>query len=115
MSNLTLVIVLITLSLLTPLLPDSTWWLFLIPCFLTGILFAYRKKVIAPLIYGFIAGFIVWVGATLYFHLKYAGDSITLMANLFGIPIMIFFVLIGCIGGLLTGLSIYSGYSLLKK
>lgn len=68
-----------------------------------------------PFFTGFLAGFILWVGATLFFHSRFGGSTLDVIAGLLKVqkPIAIF--VIGLIGALLTGLSVLSGYMLFKK
>lgn len=68
-----------------------------------------------PFLSGFLAGFILWAGATLYFHSRYGGGTTGVVAGLLGVqkPVAIFFI--GLLGGVLTGLSTLSGFMLFKK
>jgi hypothetical protein len=85
------------------------WWGFVIPVFLFGMMTAVKQWEIPALFLGFLAGFIIWFGANLFFHLSY--DGIILNRIGIGVGILILFFS-GLIGGLLTALAFYTGKSL---
>lgn len=68
-----------------------------------------------PFFTGFLAGFILWVGATLFFHSRFGGSTLDVIAGMLKVQKPVAMFLIGLIGALLTGLSVLSGYMLFKK
>lgn len=68
-----------------------------------------------PFFTGFLAGFILWLGATLFFHASYGGDTLDKVSGLLGYKKPITMFIIGLIGALLTGLSVLAGYMFFKK
>lgn len=68
-----------------------------------------------PFFTGFLAGFILWAGATLFFHSRFGGSMPGVVAGLLGVQKLVAILLIGLLGGLLTALSTLSGYMLFKK
>ncbi len=91
------------------------WWIFTIPLVLIGIWHSHKGINRIPFLSGFIAGFIVWAGATLFFHNSYAGNSIVTLGSLIGFSPFVTVLLIGAVGGILAGLSVFSGALLFKK
>jgi hypothetical protein len=103
-----LVIVLITMGTLN-FLP---WWSFLVPVFLLGVLLPLQKWKVNTFLWGFIAGFIVWILSSAYFEIAYQGEIMQSITKIIGINSFWLRLAIGVIGGLLTGLGLYSGYLL---
>lgn len=90
------------------------WWSFLVPVFLLGVLLPLQKWKVNTFSWGFIAGFIVWVLSSAYFEIAYQGEIMQSIAKIIGINSFWLRLAIGVIGGLLTGLGLYSGYLLRK-
>ena len=91
------------------------WWTFVIPVFLIGILMSKKEVNKMPFFTGFLAGFILWVAATFFFHLRYGGRTLEVIPSLINFKKPVAVIIIGLIGGLITGLSLLSGYMLFKK
>ena len=90
------------------------WWCFLIPVFLLGVFLPLQKWKVYPFLWGFIAGFIVWVLSTAYFEITYRGEVMQTVAQIIELEPYLLHLAIGLIGGVLTGLALYSGYLLRK-
>ncbi len=109
---LVLVLLITGISLIT-ILP---WWTFTIPCFLIGIWHSHKKINGYPFSSGFLAGFIVWAGSTVFFHKYFGGNVINTLSGLLNnISPVLVILLIGAIGGLMTGLAVFTGSMLFKK
>ena len=96
------------------MLTQFPWWSFTIPVFVMGILLPLKKWKVLPFIWGFIAGFLVWTGATLYFGKSFEGAFMDSAAHIGKVSSLVMYVVIGLIGGTLAGLALYSGYLLRK-
>lgn len=89
------------------------WWSFLVPVFLSGILFSLRGRTKAGFSIGFLAGLIVWMGGSLLLEQVYHGDVLYRIGLVLGLPRMAVLLLTGVMGGLLTGLAFYAGKTML--
>lgn len=86
------------------------WWSFIVPVLLIGILVSRRYKKVASFAIGFWAGFLVWIGALIFFHVSYDGVLLDKTgAGKFVVP-----VLSGLVGGVLTGWALYIGSCYVK-
>lgn len=90
------------------------WWAFLIVIFILGVILPLEKWKVPSFLYGFITGFLVWLLGTLYFERAYDGAMIDPVALTFQISPFLLYLIVGTIGGLLTGLALYSGAQLRK-
>lgn len=90
------------------------WWCFLVPVFLLGVFLPLQRWNVYPFLLGFIAGFMVWILSTIYFEIIYKGEIMQHVGRLLKVNFYLLHLLIGFIGGLLTGLGMYSGYLLRK-
>ncbi|MDP1800259.1 MAG: hypothetical protein Q8L81_02820 [Bacteroidota bacterium] len=115
---LTIVVLISTVIQIVAILP---WWSFLIPIFFLGILLPMEKWKVSSFPTGFFSGFLVWVVATFYYEATYDGEIIDKIAKIIMDPYSFFYLnfiiiysIIGLIGGLLTGLALYSGFLLRK-
>ncbi|MBL7728001.1 MAG: hypothetical protein JNM68_09960 [Dinghuibacter sp.] len=91
------------------------WYTFVIPCFFIGVYMGKKEVNKMPFFTGFLAGFLVWAGATVFFEMRFGGNSLNVMAGLLGMNKIVTLLLIGLVGALLTGLAVLSGYMLFKK
>lgn len=112
MKKIIVFILLIGTSLSVNLMYNLPWWSFLIPIFILGLILPLKKWNIQAFMYGFTAGALVWISATLYFENKYTGEIIFTISEIIETPIVILYAAIGLMGGILTGLSFYAGYLL---
>lgn len=88
------------------------WWSFSVPVFLLGVFLPLKKWNVSPFLWGFIAGFMAWVLSTIYFEIIYEGEIMQSVAKLMKVKPYLLYPAIGLIGGILTGLGVYSGYLL---
>jgi hypothetical protein len=91
------------------------WYSFLIVVILFGFIITIRKWKVAAFSIGFLAGLIVWIGANLFYHLIFGGTVFEKLAKVMFIPQFVVLLLSGIIGGLLTGLALYTGQSAVKR
>jgi hypothetical protein len=110
MKKLITLAILIIVLIITGTLDFLPWWSFLIPIFLMGMLLPFQKWKVYPFLWGFIAGFMVWVLSTAYFEINYSGEIMHTVSKIMKIKPYLLHLSIGLIGGLLTGLGIYTGY-----
>ncbi|MFD2787218.1 hypothetical protein [Hymenobacter rubripertinctus] len=82
------------------------------PLFLFGVVINYLEWRVASFFVGFVAGFIVWTGANVYYDIQYDGLVLQKVALLFSLPKFVVFLIAGMLGGLLSGLALYSGKGL---
>jgi hypothetical protein len=106
--------VLIIVLIIMGMLDFLPWWSFLIPIFLLGVFLPFQKLKIYPFLWGFIAGFLVWFLYTVYLEMTYKGEIMQSVAKIMKVKPYLLHLSIGVIGGLLTGLGLYSGYVLRK-
>lgn len=85
------------------------WWSYLVFTAIFGVIMPFKGIKISSFFCGFWAGASVWIGATLFFQAKLEGDMIPIFADIFSINSEVLLLVIGFIGGLLTGLSVYTG------
>jgi hypothetical protein len=104
--------IIILVSIVVQLIPFLPWWSFLVPIFLMGVVLPLERWKIPPFLMGFIAGFLVWSLATLYFETIYKGEIMSKISKIIAVPDYLIYGIIGFIGGILTGLSLYSGFLL---
>lgn len=91
------------------------WFTFVIPCFFIGVYMGKKEVNKIPFFTGFLAGFLVWAGATIFFEARFGGTSLNVVSGLFGFNKAITLIIIGLVGAILTGLAVLSGYMLFKK
>lgn len=103
-----------TITGLFPLITSIPWWSFLIPLFLVGVVLPFQRWKVRAFLTSFLAGFCVWLGTTLYFEKIYDGDVMKMMSGIADLNSLLMYLIIGSIGGVLSGLAVYSGF-LLKR
>jgi hypothetical protein len=91
------------------------WWSFVIVVSLFGFIITIRKWKVAAFSIGFLSGLVVWTGANLYYHTVFGGSVFEKLGQVMFIPEFVVFLLSGVIGGLLTGLALYTGKSAVKQ
>ena len=110
--NLKTILLLLLIITATRLTGGIPWWSFVIPVLLLGIIITLKGWKVASFLIGFSAGFIVWLGAGLYFHAVYNGNILDRFAPHSGIIILLIAALMG---GLLTGLALYTGKAIVHR
>lgn len=91
------------------------WWAFIIPVIVFGLLSKLRNLRFPGFLVGFLTGFAVWFLADLYFDVTLSGGILQKLGNVLGVHKTVIMSMSGLIGGLLTGLALYSGYQLAGK
>lgn len=91
------------------------WWSFVIVVALFGYIITIRKWKVAAFSIGFLSGLVVWIGANMYYHTIFGGTVFEKLAQVMFIPGFVVILLSGVIGGLLTGLALYTGQSVVKR
>ncbi|RBL90513.1 hypothetical protein [Chitinophaga flava] len=112
MNNIKTLLILLPVVAGIGLITVIPWWGFTIPVMVTGMIVTLKKWKIASFPIGFLAGFIAWLGAGVYFHTVYQGNIINRFATHSDIIILL---VIALTGGLLTGLALYAGKSLVYR
>ncbi len=103
------------LLLLTRMINSLPWWIFVIPVLTLGIVITIKKWEVSSFSVGFIAGFLVWFGANLYFDLTLNGIILGRVGLLLAVPKFVVLLISGVIGGLLTALALYTGKSIVAE
>ena len=94
---------------LVRLLSDLPWWGFIIPVMALGVLLEWKNIRYSTFAAGFLAGFVIWVGASVYFDSTTGGNILYRMGLLLSVPKIVVIFASGIIGGGLTGLALYCG------
>lgn len=113
--NIKALLITATLLLITQLFSFIPWWGFVIPVLGFGLLISNRSWQVSAFTVGFAAGFIVWLGASLYFDLSYGGLALNKVGLLLGVPKFVVMLISGIIGGLITALALYTGKTILTR
>ena len=113
--NLKAAVVLLFLLLVTRMISSLPWWSFIVPVLIFGIIVSIRKWQVAGFAVGFICGFVIWLGANLYFNAALPGEVFPRIGLLFSIPPFLVVLFSALIGGILTGLAFYTGKLMLYK
>jgi len=106
---------LFVLILLTRIPGSLPWWTFIIPVVILGIVITIWKWKVSTFAMGFLCGFIIWFGANLYFDLTFNGAIMSRIGLLFTVPRIVVLLLSGVIGGVLTGLALFTGRSMVFR
>lgn len=106
---------LIPLVLLAMMIDGIPWWSFVIVVSLFGYIITLRKWKVAAFSIGFLSGLVVWIGANMYYHTIFGGAVFEQLGQVMFVPQFVVFLLSGVIGGLLTGLALYTGQSAVKR
>ncbi len=108
-------IIMLVISLLTiaiKLIEDLPWWIFILPCAITGgTIYIINWKIPHTLI-GFITGFLLWPLLNIFFHFKYDGplfDKLGFFYSFLGL------ITSGLLTGLLMALTINIGFLVAKN
>ena len=105
-------LIIMPVSLAFQLMPQWPWWTYLIACFITGFFLPFKKWHASAFASGCISGCAIWVGATLFFNSHYPGKLLDTVALLLLVPYPALLLIIGIIGAILSGLSVYAGFLL---
>lgn len=113
--NIKTALLLITLIILTRLIDILPWWSFVIPVLILGIVIRLKKWEVSGFMVGWLSGFLLWIGANMFFDATLQGDVLQKIGLLLSVPKIIVLLVSGIIGGLLTGLALYTGRAIVYK
>lgn len=108
------ILIILTVSICVQLINVFPWWTFLIPCFILGVILPFYEWKVSSFVSGVASGFLVWFFSMMYFEMYYDGEIMQRTAEIIGFSYVVILLISGLIGGILTGLSVYSGF-LLKR
>jgi len=91
------------------------WWSFVLPVMILGVILTLKKWNFRGFAVGFAAGFIIWAGASLYFDWSFDGSILNKIGLLLFVPKVIVLLLSGLTGGLLAGLALYAGKTMVYE
>lgn len=104
--NLKMIAILIPAIILIKLIDALPWWSFIVVVMSLGIATGVKQWKISAFLIGFLCGFMIWLGGNLYFHFAYQGE---LLERIGTAPRIIVLLVSGLMGGVLTGLALYTG------
>lgn len=113
--NIKTALLLIPLIILTRLIDALPWWAFVIPVLALGVIITLKKWEFSGFSVGWLSGFLIWICANLYFDKMLDGDILTKIGLLLSVPKIVVLLVSGIIGGLLTGLALYTGKAAVYK
>jgi len=113
--NIKVLLITIVLILAVRLVGNFPWWCFVVFLLPAGMAMAHQEWKAAFFGAGFLAGFLIWIGANIYF--EYTGNGIVLnkTAQLLHTSRIWMLLGTGVIGGLLSGLSLFTGAIVMRK
>jgi hypothetical protein len=114
-NNTVAVLVLVIVLSLIKTITFLPWWFFVIPVHLMGVASYSMKWNFPGFATGFLAGFIVWAGANLYFDAVSKGDILARVGLMLSVSKIVVILVSGVIGGLLTALALYTGRQLFHR
>lgn len=91
------------------------WWSFVIPCIVSGMLFPFKKLGLSPFSIGLISGFTVWSISFLYYNYRFGVGALEKIALMFDSSIWFIVIASAFIGGILSGLAVYTGNKILVR
>lgn len=104
--NLKTIAILIPAIVLVKLIDALPWWSFIAAVMAIGIVTGLQQWKVSGFLIGFVCGFLIWLGGNLYFHFAYHGQ---LLERIPAAPKIMVLLVSGLIGGVLTGLALYTG------
>jgi hypothetical protein len=114
LSNILAIVICIVLIVLTRLVDALPWWSFVVPVLVFGGVISLLRWQVSGFMAGFLAGFIIWFGVNALYDAQNGGLMMNRVAELISIPKMVVLILSGLLGGLLSGLALYTGKGLLS-
>lgn len=104
--------VVIAINILTGVVAVLPWWSFVVPVLLSGMALPYLRWNVSSFPVGFLSGFLVWLLANAFFDMAYHG-MLAKIGLLLSVQKIVVLLAAGLIGGLLNGLALYTGKSIL--
>lgn len=114
LSNILAVLICIALIVLTRLADALPWWSFVVPVLVFGGLISVLRWKVSGFLAGFLAGFIIWFGVNTFYDAQNDGLMMGRVAQLISVPKLVMLLISGLLGGLLSGLALYTGKGLLS-
>jgi hypothetical protein len=114
LSNILAVLICIALIVLTRLPDALPWWSFVIPVLAFGGVISLMRWQVSGFLAGFLAGFIIWFGVNSFYDAQNGGLMMDRVAQLISVPKLVVLLISGLLGGLLSGLALYTGKGLLS-
>jgi hypothetical protein len=93
----------------------SPWWGFVIPVLIFGVVISLLGWQVPGFTIGFAAGFLLWAAASAFFSWQSHDILLERIARQFPAPVILVPAAAGVVGGLVTGLALYTGKSILTK
>jgi hypothetical protein len=90
------------------------WWAFVVPVLLFGALIGYPGWKVRSFPIGFLSGFLIWLTSGILFNSIHNGIMLKRLSVLSGAPGIVLLLISALIGGVLTGLALYTGKNLFK-
>ena len=100
------------INILTGMIAVLPWWSFVVPVLLSGMALPFLRWNVPSFTVGFLSGFIVWLVANAIFDMAYHG-MLAKIGLLLSVQKIVVLLAAGLIGGLLNGLALYTGKSIL--
>jgi hypothetical protein len=105
-------IVILILSRIPGIFP---WWGFVVPVIIFGLIISMANWKLPYFGIGFFSGFLMWLGANLYYDLTGGSVILERLALSVALPAPVLFLISCLIGSLLTGLALYTGKLMAPK
>ena len=103
-------IILCCLIVFIRMLEGIPWWSFAVPVLAFGTFIALRQWKVSCFLVGFSCGFVIWFFANVYFHLGHGGVILSRLGAFLSIAMLL---ASGVVGGLVTGLALYTGKAII--
>jgi hypothetical protein len=109
--NIKMTLILLPVIVAVGAIPALPWWSFILPVILLGGVASWLRWKVWYFFIGFVTGFVCWTGAFLCFHIAFQAPFSN---NDQDLSIWAMLGVSGLIGGLLTGLALYTGKSIIQ-
>lgn len=107
-ANLVTALLVLGIILISKFIRGLPWWGFVIPLVVLGMVMTWKRVGASYFTIGFLTGFLVWIGGSLFFHFRFNGIFLGQFKPVIQIILLI---VAGIIGGIVTGLALYVGHS----
>lgn len=106
---------LIPLILLVRMIDSIPWWSFAVVVLLFGVVVTLLQWRFAAFTVGFVAGFLVWAGANIYYSMTLSGSVFSQLGQMLYLPGFLIIPISSILGGLITGIALYTGRALVRQ
>lgn len=114
LNNILAVVICIAIIVLTRLSDALPWWSFVVPVLVFGGVISLMRWKVSGFLVGFLAGFIIWFGVNAFYDAQNDGLILGRVTQLISVPKLVTLLIAGALGGLLSGLALYTGKGLLS-